>query len=497
MLVNKKIFISASLGLLPLMLSYAESKKNILFILCDQMSWQTLGVYGNTTNSTPTIDSLANTGIAFSRVYTACPLSMPARAALWTGQYPHVTKVESNGQKWQNEIVSDDLPTMGEVFSNNGYECVHFGKQHDSGALRGFKIHPLGQIKVEDEHKEFPLTKDSYVDVHTMKYALEYLNSTKGNTKPFFCVVDLNNPHNICAYIGAFQGKHDNPSYPNDLPELPSNFVDPSPEDRPRPVQYMCCSHRRLRMTTEWTPENYRHYLAAYYYYSNRLDRDVASLMKALKSSGNAENTLIVFLSDHGEGMAAKRMVTKQGTPYDQTTRVPLVFTGAGIPKHETTCDKPLVSSSLDVFPTLCEYAGIEIPKELHGKSLLGWIDGGKKKNTDEYVCSEWTTEFGFTVSPFRMIRTDRYKYVKYLEDGAEELYDMEKDPDEVNNLVKNNKYKKEVEYHRTLLAEHIKETSDNFYEREVKWDTRVAKHKVGYENHVGLSALELKPVKK
>ncbi len=468
----------------------AEKPANILFIVADQLSWQAIETYGDTTGSTPTVDSLGRNGVAFSQTYTVCPLSMPARTALWSGKYPHTTGVESNGKGWTNGHVGEDMPSMGSIFSANGYECKHFGKKHDSGALHGFDCtDDTLEIVIPNEFDNYPFTYDTYRDVYTTRESVKYLLGTKGQEKPFFCVVDLNNPHNICDYIGLHKGEHTNPEKPEygeALPELPSNFVDQYASERPHPVQYLCCSHVRQSQTAEWDATNYQHYLAAYYYYANRMDKDLNSVLTALRESGHAENTLIVFMSDHGEGMASKRMVTKQGTPYDQTTRVPLIFFGKGVKNQKKTIDKPLVNVSLDMIPTLCEYAGIQTPECMPGESMLGWIQGEQKRDTREYICTEWVTEWGYTVSPFRMIRSHNYKYVKYLECGAEELFDMKKDPDEMVNLASDKKYAKVLEQHRGYLAEHIEETADNFYSHKVYWNPDGAKHPAGYEHHTG-----------
>lgn len=466
-----------------------DKRANILFIVSDQLSWQAIATYGNTSGSTPTVDSLGRAGVAFSQAYTVTPLSMPARTALWSGQYPHTTGVESNGKNWENRAFSDDMQTMGSIFSANGYECMHFGKMHDSGALRGFECAELKEVRIPVEHENYPFNYDTYQDVYTTSESVKYLLGTKGKEDPFFCVVDLNNPHNICEYIGYHQGEHTNPELPEYngvLPELPSNFVDQNAAERPHPVQYLCCSHVRQSQTAEWDQTNYQHYLAAYYYYANRMDNDLRSVLDALEQSGHADNTLIVFMSDHGEGMASKRMVTKQGTPYDQTTRVPLIFCGKGVKPSEKNIDKPLVSVSLDMIPTLCDYAGIEIPESMPGHSLLGWIEGSQRRDTRDYICTEWVTEWGYTVSPFRMIRSHDYKYIKYLENGAEELFDMRRDPDEMVNLASSAKHAKILNLHREYLAEHILKSGDNFYSHKVYWNPDGAQHEAGYENHTG-----------
>ena len=113
-------------------------RKNIVMFLLDQLTWRALPAYGNTAARTPNIDRIASGGLMIDGCYTTCPLCQPARAALWTGRYPHETGVLSNGGNWPERGISDTLPTLGETFAVAGWETVHFGKTHDGGALRGF-----------------------------------------------------------------------------------------------------------------------------------------------------------------------------------------------------------------------------------------------------------------------------------------------------------------------------------------------------------------------
>jgi len=461
-----------------------KQKPNILLIVSDQLARKAIGGYGNMDVKSPNIDSIINNGVRFDKAYTICPLCLPARAAMWTGRYPHETRAVSN---YPHETdVPENLPTLGETFSNAGYDTVHFGKQHDAGTLRGF--YAPEPVK-RDIKSEWPVNYDSQQDVDTTAQAIDYLKNPPRD-KPFLLAVDLNNPHNICGYIGENKGAHDRLApHVDKLPELPHNFNDADFDTRSKAVQYICCSHPRLEQASSWTDMNYRHYLAAYYQYISMVDKNIGKVLKALNSTEAGKNTIIIFMADHGEGMAAHRLVTKQISFYEESTNIPFVISGKNLEKPDSE-NKDLLVTSLDLFPTLCDLAEITPPAGLQGKSLIPYINGQKTAKEDDYIVSEWFSEYMFTVSPGRMIRSKRYKYINYLEGNSEELYDIEKDPGETRNLAPLAEHKEILDTHRGILKKHVKKTKDSYFSLPVLVDKRYRSHAPGYPNHTGSNAI-------
>lgn len=459
--------------------------RNILLILADQLAQKAVGAYGDPYSHTPNIDRLAAAGVRFENVYTTCPLCGPARASLWTGLLPHTVGVVSNGRQWPMPEVSDDIPTLGAVFSEAGYQTLHFGKRHDSSSLRGFRCDEEGELPVEG-NSAWPVDYDTKNDAFTTKRCVEYLR--KPHDSPFLMVADIQNPHDICNWVGSFAGPHEDVAPPGVLPELPENFEVENWDSLPLPIQYICCSHNRLSQAARWSESNYRHYLAAYYHFVSRADASIGEILAALEASDSADDTLVVFLVDHGDGMTSHRMVTKQVSFYEETTRVPLVFAGPGVDGPGRAISQPL-ASLLDILPTLCDYAGLRCPQGLAGESLLPWIEGRAPDNWRDYVASEWVTEWGFTVEPGRMIRTRKYKYTRYLEGEGEELYDLQNDPGERKNLSRLPAHSEALAEHRRILEDHIKATGDPFYSLPVKAEKRWRSHEVGYQNHRGPAA--------
>ena len=215
------------------------------------------------------------------------------------------------------------------------------------------------------------------------------------------------------------------------------------------------------------------------------VDQEIGKVLDALEKSPYADNTMIVFLADHGDSMAARGRVTKQVDFYEEVTRVPLIFSGKGIHGEGEIHD---IVSLLDLYPTLCGYAGIDIPKGLRGMDLSMGLKGREIPKRD-YVASQWHTEWGYTVSPGRMICNGRLKYMYYIEDQGEELYDLEKDPYEKVNPARNPEYSKDLEEMRTLFRKYLEETHDNFLSLEWYADKKWRSHEAGYHNHRGIAA--------
>ena len=477
---------------------------NYLLILCDQLSATALSAYGNTYSQTPNLDRLAAQSAVFDYTYTPCPLCQPARASFWTSRYPHETNVRTNlpVQEFpiykQNESIkpgtfariSDEIKGMGEYFSDAGYKCIHFGKDHSYGALKGFDVVPDVQINIPRTNPSINFDYETYLDVDTTAKTVSWLtDQAPALDQPFLAVADIQNPHNICGYIGEMRdGCHpENFELDRELPPLPENFDFDDLENRPEFIQYLCCAHRRLRHAAHWTPLDYQYYLYAYYYYLAMADKQIGQILDALDKSGKRENTVILFFADHGEGMAGHHMVTKYGVFYEESNHVPFMFSGPGIKKGRIGG----VSSLLDILPTMLDYSGI--PYEgLAGTSQYNAITSNTSVSASPYVAAEWQDEFrGYTV-PGRMICDENYKYICYGEPDSEELFDLKKDRLEKINVAKDPSYASVLDQYREKLEAHLTLTHDDFHQLAVSDHSAYRHHKLGYCNHEGLSAVEV-----
>ena len=455
---------------------------NILIITADQLAKKGIAAYGNTVANTPAIDSIINKGTRFNSAFTAYPLCGPSRASFWTGRLPHQNGVHGNN----SPDIPTTMPTLGKLFSEQGYECVHFGKQHDFGSLSGFKC--AEQIEMElDAPDAFPVDYDSREDVYAEQKSIEFLN--KKHDKPFVMAVDFNNPHNICGWVGEFAGPHGDIPGIGPLPKLPDNFVnDDDITNRPLSLQYMCCRHHRMHQAAHWSDLNYQQYLAAYYHYTKMGDDCIRNVLNALANSDAADNTLVVFFSDHGDAMTSHKNVTKFSFFYEETTNVPFVMAGPGIPEN---AKNDALLSLCDLVPTLCDYAGIEIPVGLYGRSVMPLIRGEQPADWRDNVVSQWYTSRETIIEPARMLRTKTHKYTVYQENKDEELYDLINDPGEKRNLANDAAHAELLAEYRQKFADYSRETVDPFKALAINVDPKWAAHEPGYHNHTGDCAID------
>ena len=173
------------------------------------------------------------------------------------------------------------------------------------------------------------------------------------------------------------------------------------------------------------------------------VDGEIGRVLQALEETGLDRNTLIVFTSDHGEGMAQHQLARKQ-TAYEASARVPLMVSWPGHVLENTTDATHLVTG-MDIMPTVCEYAGIAPPAKMRGKSLKPLLEG-RSVPWHSYIVMEIPTNAG------RMVRTERYKYITYLDDPVEQLFDMQDDPGETVNLAASSRYTSILDEHKELL---------------------------------------------
>ena len=494
-------------------------KNDILLIQVDQLYSRALKAYGGY-SVTPVIDELCSRGVVFENCFCQFPLCQPSRASLWSGMYPHKTDVLSNGRKWKVQNFGTRYKTLGEIFREAGYKAVHFGKCHDAGTLRGFDCAPEGEIAVQSEHAEFPYNMDTYEDRDTCEKACHFLNEWNFS-QPLLMAVDFVNPHNICGWVGANKGlpadvplpqntpltaalKEDGSAcsipaqkhseYPEfselqELPELPDNFDFDDIGNRAVSIRYVCCSHVRQAQAALWKKHTFRRYLAAYRHYLSLVDREIGRVLHTLDKRGKLNDTVVLFFSDHGDNLTARGSVTKQVNMYEECIQVPLAVCGPGI--FQRTEKIGGLACLLDIAPTLCDIAELSCPDNFDGISLYDSIYKGTKPDRP-YAACQWHTEWGYTVSPARMIRTETHKYIHYAEDDFEELYDLVCDPHEKKNQAKNPAYTADLKCMRSLFEKYLSVTNDPYRSLEYKADPRWRSHPCGYRNHKGPAAPEV-----
>lgn len=433
----------------------ADPRPNILLIFTDQQTISGMSCAGNKWVNTPNMDALARAGVRFLTSYCAAPICGPSRGSIVTGLPPH-----ANGVIYNGDPLEKNIPTLGSVLRDGGYYTAWTGKWHlpesflrDSKDAWGFHHRALP--------KEIPeVALGDQTDFITATDAEYFLRWQVGKqSKPWFLGVSLHNPHDICYHV-----REDRLEYANKdaFPPLPSNFATDldEPEALKLRRQNKAYGHE-LAETKDWDADRWRAYLFTYYHLITQVDRAVGQVLKALEAGGWNDNTLVIFTSDHGEGIAAHRWATKLSL-YDESACVPLIVSYPGRIQPGTAAG-PV--SAFDLMPTICDYAGARVPPGLPGNSLRPALEGNKD-GADRHVVCELAADKDRPEIQGRMVRTRRYKYCAFAPGGGERMFDMQEDPGETRNLAPDKDHAEELHRHRELLADWCRKTGDPFQAR-------------------------------
>lgn len=436
---------------LPLQASTpAEKRPNILVIITDQQSADTASYrIGTKYLHTPNIDTLAASGTSFTRAYCANPICVPSRTSMFTGRYPTVTGVIDNSDLNTVRLESQKIPLMGEIFQRGGYNTAYFGKWHLPCREDDTGFHGFATMAIND-------------DIATALDASEFIRAK--HDAPFLLVASFLNPHNICEWARGQQlplGAIGQPPPVNECPPLRPNH-EPQ-QNEPDIVALMRRSYQMSPMfpVGDFSEKKWREYLWAYYRLIEKADAQIGVVLQALRTAGLEENTLIIFVADHGDCQGAHGWNQKT-VFYDEASRVPFIISRKGARASTST---RLVNTGIDLIPTLCDYAGIACPPSLPGLSLRTpdidprqYVVASNKMVQGAPIDGRKLTPSG------RMLRSRQYKYCVYSEgERRESLVDMEKDPGEMVNLAGDPQFGDVLKHHRAMLAGWCSQTHDSF----------------------------------
>jgi arylsulfatase A-like enzyme len=424
-------------------------KPNIVFFFTDDQRFDTIQALGNDEISTPNLDKLVKCGTTFTHAHIPCGTSgavcMPSRAMLNSGR--KLFSIENAGQE-----IPAEHTTIGEAFQANGYDSFGTGKWHngrnafarsfncggeiffggmfDHWNVPAYDYDPAGKYDNICPRIPNPSSSNETIDqqcdhITAGKHSSELLSecaidfiNKRDSDKPFYMYVSLMAPHDPRSMPEKFKKMYD----PEKI-KLPENFMGGHPFDTGAlniRDEMLAAFPRR--------PEETKRHIAEYYGMISHLDHQFGLLVKALEDKGILDNTIIVFAGDNGLALGRHGLFGKQNC-YEHSVRVPLIFSGPGIPKDVRTEANAYL---FDIFPTLCELTGIQRPDTVEGSSLTEAFTNPDEKIRD-------TMYFAYCEFQ-RAVKKDGYKLVEYVFEGkhiATQLFDLKNDPLELNNLAK------------------------------------------------------------
>ena len=427
--------------------SAAGAQPNVLLILADDLNDWVGSLTDHPNAHTPNIDRLAAGGMLFRQAYASSPKCNPSRTALLLGLAPSTTGIYDNGHWWRPHL--PEAIALPEAFRRAGYHVAGGGKifHHTAGfnppdlwdeyfdlqfddpwdrsgsAYPGIGLapappgHPLAGMtpfRHELDWGSLPIRESDYGDARTVAWAADFLRQDRA--EPFLLAVGLFHPHLPWyapqRFFAAFEEGQ------TALPRAPADDLADVPAEGRRLAGRGADVFTAIRRAGKWA-QAVRAYAANIAF----ADALVGQLLHALQESPHADNTLVVFASDHGFHLGEKQHWHKS-TLWERATHVPLVIRGPRVTPG-TACDRPV--SLLDIYPTLLDLAGIAPSSGLDGRSLASLL-------TDPD--SEPNRHAGITyLRGNHAVRQGRWLYIRY-HDGGEELYDRDADPHELENLA-------------------------------------------------------------
>ncbi len=456
---------------------YSQEKKeklNVLFIIADDLTTTALSCYENTASITPHINALAAEGTRYTKAYSQYPVCGPSRASFMFGYYPNATG--TYGYVSGRENVGNDKKSWSQLFKDNGYYSARVSKIYHMGIPIDIENGTNGKddemswterfnsqgpewksegeaILVQNNRYGTIERKGGNVmtvvkaegddllqsDAKTAAKATQLIKQHKD--EPFFLAVGLVRPH-----VPFVAPKRFFDAYPHNEMVVPPNVTNDWDDIPSRGINYV------TSVNGEMGEEEEQRAIAGYYASVAFMDDQVGKLLNTLKEEGLEDNTVVVFTSDHGFHLGEHRFWMKVSL-HEESVRVPLIIKMPG--KAPAVCNSFV--ELLDLYPTVASLANISYSDGIQGKDISKTLDAPDYKVRD----------FAFSVTQGGksfLIRNDKWAYIQYDEDAGsgKELYNMELDEKQYNNLANNPAYKQVVKEMQSILAKKLKSVRDN-----------------------------------
>ncbi|HBC87918.1 MAG TPA: hypothetical protein DCZ94_13270 [Lentisphaeria bacterium] len=437
-------------------------KPNIIFILSDQHNAKVLGHKKHPDVKTPNLDRLAAEGVRFDNAITQNPICTPSRTCFLSGQYAH-----NHGIYMLSGPQPNNLPNMLGTFRKAGYQTAAIGKIHcpeywvedqsdtfietaPGCSINGapeYLAHIRKQGLVE-EHKisesrggpfgqsldgyQSPLPYRDTPEGYIVTKSIEFMNEAQEKGKPFIAHVSFPRPHQTYAPTEEFWNLYDE----NEL-TMPPNW---QYERNHKAPNLKSTVKTQIEMAEKWTlsePHTYeagcRRKMRGYLGCISMMDHAVGEIMEYLKEKGIDDNTIIVYSSDHGDYACEHGLIEKApGICSDAITRIPFIWRVPGVTKAGLVADE--LVETVDVYPTICSLAGLEHPQTSDGKDITPLLKG-EKQELHKVAVTEFAWSKSIRKGSWRYVYYPREMYADEYPEGFGELYNLEDDPWEMNNL--------------------------------------------------------------
>ena len=413
--------------------------KQIVFIMTDTQRYDMVNCYRETGLFTPNIDKLAAGGMRFLKAYTTQPVCGPARSAIFSGQYPHSNGVHTNCLPF-----SDNIKTLGQRLTDNGIHTAYIGKWHLDGsdyfgmgkAPDGWDSHYWYDMRnfLEEHSNKDRLLSRSEHSMDSMNFTREFTFGhrcsnraidflEKYNNNDFFLTISYDEPHDPFICPEPYASMYKDYIFPKSK-NIYDNLLDKPEHQRAWAGQTLFEDKENLEIKRQ------------YYFGCNTfIDSEIGRVLEAVDRY--APDALVIYTSDHGDFLHSHSLSGKGSAAYDEIAKIPLIIKLPGKIKKGSVYNHPV--SHIDLAPTILEYFSINIPKLFEGKSLFPVFYDTKIKHNDAVFIEFGRYEIdhdGFGgYQPMRAVYDGRYKLVINLL-SSDELYDFEKDPEEMVNLI-------------------------------------------------------------
>ena len=458
-------------------------KKNIIFIVADQWRYDSIGYSGNNVVKTPHLDALAEDGIAFTHGFCQNPVCVPSRCSFLTGWYPH-----TKGYRTMHHLMEDKEPNVLKYFKNDEYHVYWGGRvdflkqdvdQTKYCTVRNNAFENMFDVGKRTELADFSHYSGVQNNINNMdeieiNSAIHFLETNRESDKPFMMYLALALPH---PEYQVEQKWYD--EIEGEKIELPIRLSKEELAKKPSIVRGI----RENQKMYEWSDEKLKDIKHVYYSMGTKLDSYIGNLIDKLKADNTYDDTMIVFISDHGDYTGDYEIVEKnQNTFEDILTRVPIIIKPPKSEQYLARKSDALVEL-IDIQATMMDLAGINYQHEQFGKSLRPLFNGNNQHR--EYVFCEggrlsnetqamdaghtrknpyWTRTVEQAQMPQHtkamMIRNHQYKYI-YRHYEQDEFYDVILDPRETKNLVEEQQYQTIILEMKLEMLKHFFETSD------------------------------------